>query len=158
MEKTESNFIQNADRDYISAVFEALMNFQTIEDLLKECILASYEILAKTTPPELEFSPSNKDIKRIENNLGLGGLLNKFEELTPNKELCKKIRGASTIRNELAHKAAANYLNFLPSNNGAQQAILETQKYEKASKLANSLYYELNDVYEKIMLVHGENV
>jgi len=158
MENTESNFIQNADRNYISAVFEALMNFQAIEDLLKESILSSYEILAKTTPPELEFRPSTKDIKRIKSNLGLGGLLNKFEELTPNKELCKKIRGASIIRNELAHKAAANYLKFTPSNNGAQQAVLETKKYDDASKLANSLYYELNDVYEKIMLVHGEKV
>jgi Cft2 family RNA processing exonuclease len=158
MEKIESNFIQNADRDYISAVFEALMNFQTIEDLLKQCILASYEILAKTTPPELEFRPSKQDIKRIKNNLGLGGLINKFEELTPNKELCEKIRASSKIRNELAHKAAANYLNFLPSNSGAQQAILETKKYDEASKLANYLYYELNDVYEAIMLVHGEKV
>lgn len=72
--------------------------------------------------------------------------------------MCKKIRNASKIRNELAHKAAANYLKFLPSNNGAQEAILETKKYQTASKLANSLYYELNDVYEEIMLVHGEKV
>lgn len=152
------SLIQDAGRNYISAVFEALMNFQAIEDLLRECILSSYEVLAKTTPQELEFSPSKKDIKSIKNNLGLGGLVNKFEELTPNKELCRKIRDSSKIRNKLAHKAAANYLNFLPSDSGAQQANLEAVKYDDASKLANSLYYDLNDVYEKIMLIHGEKV
>lgn len=78
MKKTKSNFIQDSDQNYISAVFEALMNFQIIEDLLKKCILASYEILAKATPPELEFTPSKKDIEKIKNSLGLGGLVYKF--------------------------------------------------------------------------------
>ena len=156
--KDTKEIIQAADREYINSVFDALMNFQIIEELLKDCILASYEILAKTCPAGLDYNPSKNDIKKIENNLGLGGLVGKFEMVTPYKDLCERILHSAQTRNELAHKAAANYLKFPISLGGAERVSLQAEEYRKASKSANSLYFELNRVYEEIMLIHGEKV
>lgn len=158
MSATEENKITKADGEYVHAVFDALMNFQAIEELLKECILASYEILSKASPDGVEFHPSKKDVNDIKAKFGLGGLISKFEIVTPHKDLCEKLRAATKIRNELAHTAAANYLKFPVSGSGADQCLSKASEFKDAAGAANSLFYELSDVFEKIMEVHGETV
>ena len=158
MKDDNPHIIELADREYVNAVFDALLNYQVIEDLLKECIFASYGILAKTCPDNIHFSPSEREMERIRNNLGLGGLVAKFEEVTSNKNLCSKIKIISKTRNELAHSAAANYLKFPLSTDGAEKLRYKASEYREASETANKLYYELYEIYGKIMEVHGEKV
>lgn len=158
MSSTEENKITKADGEYVHAVFDALMNFQAIEELLKECILASYEILSKASPDGVEFHPSKKDVNDIKVKFGLGGLISKFEIVTPYKDICVRLRAATKIRNELAHTAAANYLKFSVSASGADQCLSKASEFKEAAAAANSLFYELLDVFEKIMEVHGETV
>lgn len=158
MSQNNENKITKADSEYVQAVFEALMNYQAIEELLKDCILASYEVLSKTSPSGVEFRPSEKELKDIKNRLGLGGLISKFEAVTPYSDLCAKLRQVTKTRNELAHRAAANFLNFPVSSTGAEQCLSKASEYREASESANSLFYELSEVFEKIMEVHGEHV
>jgi hypothetical protein len=158
MIETGENKISKADGEYEHAVFDALMNFQAIEELLKDCILVSYQILSKTTPEGVEFHPSKKDIKDIKSRLGLGGLISRFEMVTPYKDICVKLRAATKTRNELAHTAAANYLKFPVSSSGADQILAKASDFNDAAVSANSLFYELSEVFEKIMEVHGKTV
>lgn len=149
---------ENADNNYVHAVFEALMNFQAIESLLKECILKSYEIIAASCPNDTTFTPSEKNIKDIKNRLGLGGLVERFKEVTPHKELCKRIQAAAGKRNSLAHKAAAEYLKFPISLSGAIECQSEADNIQRAAEEANKLYYELIDIYNQIEEEHGKSV
>lgn len=156
MKKTneQENKIKAADQSYVNAVFDALMNFQAIEALLKKCILMSYEIIECSCPREVTFKPSANQVKAIENRLGLGGLVEKFKEVTPHKNLCRKIQAATKKRNILAHRAAADYLSFPISSDGADICQSKAEEFQKATKEANKLYYELIDVYNQIEAKH----
>ena len=158
MSEAQKSKIEIADNNYVHAVFEALMNFQAIEALLKECILKSYEIIAASCPGDTTFTPSEKNIKDIKNRIGLGGLAEKFKEITLHKELCKRIQSATGKRNSLAHKAAAEYLKFPISLSGAIECQSEADNIQLTTEEANNLYYELIDIYNQIEEEHGKAV
>ena len=150
--------IEIADNNYVHAVFDALMNFQAIEALLRECILKSYEIIAASCPANTTFAPSDKNIKYIKNKLGLGGLVEKFKEVTPHKELCERIQAATEKRNVLAHKAAVEYLKFPISLSGAGTCQSKADDFELVTEEAIKLYYELRDIYDEIEKEYGKSV
>lgn len=150
--------IESADGNYINAVFEALMNFQAIEILLKKCILKSYEIIESSCPNGVSFRPSKSQIKAIENKLGLGGLVEKFREITDHHDLCDRIKETTKVRNSLAHRAAAKYLDFTISESGAIACQAEAEQYQNAADEANKLYYELREILNQIEEIHGQIV
>jgi hypothetical protein len=118
----------------------------------------SYEIIECSCPSSVSFKPSTKQIKDIEKKLGLGALAEKFKEVTSHKSLCEKVKKAARNRNLLAHKAAAEWLSFLPSADGANKCQEKADEFRKAADAANKLYYELMDVYNQIEAEHGQLV
>jgi len=106
----------------------------------------------------IRFSPTENEVRDIRNILGLGSLIYKFEAVTPDKELCKKLKAVTKVRNELAHRAASNFLKFPVSYSGAEQCLAKAQEFGEAAAVANSLFYELSEVFENIMGAHGEIV
>lgn len=153
---SEKSEIEIADQKYVNAVFEALMNFQAIEALIKKCIFMSYDIIAVSCSSNTTLTPSKRSIEAIENKLGLGALVEKFKEVTPHKDLCDRIKEASKIRNKLAHSAAAEYLKIPISLSGASTSKLKTLEFEQSAEQANKLYYELLDIYNQLEVDHGQ--
>jgi len=150
--------IEVADQSYVNAVFDALMTFQAIEDLLKKCILMSYEIIKYSCSSKVSFNPSPNQIMAIKNRLGLGGLAEKFKEVTPHKNTCETIQAIAKTRNILAHRAAADYLTFPISHDGASLCQSKAEEFQNATEEANKLYYKLIDIYNQIKGEHGEIV
>lgn len=158
MPEDQKNKIEIAHNNYVHAVFEALMNFQAIESLLKKCILNSYEIIAASCPNNTTYTPSEKSKNDIKKRLGLGGLAEKFKEVTPHIELCERIQTAARERNRLAHEAANDYLKFRISRSGAEECQSKADAFLYVTEEANKLYYELFDIYNKIKEEHGKIV
>jgi hypothetical protein len=158
MKMSEKSKIEIADQKYVNAVFDALMNFQAIEALIKKCITMSYEIIACSCSSNTTFTPSESSIEAIENRLGLGALVEKFKEVTPHKKLCERIKSVSKIRNNLAHSAAADHMKFSISLSGANKCHLKASEFEQVTEQVNKLYYELMDIYNELEEEHGQKI
>jgi len=48
----------------VNAVFEALMNFQAIELIIKKCIIMSYEIISITCSSNTTLTPQKEALKQ----------------------------------------------------------------------------------------------
>ncbi len=146
----------NPEVEYVNSVFDALMNYQCIEELLKECILRSYEILEKTSTPPINFKVKSETKKSIKNRMGLGGLVGKFRELTTHQKLCDKIKSLVKERNKLAHVAAADYLKHPISQSGNEEILKKAKRFRELTEKVNKLYYELHEVHAEIMQLNGK--
>ncbi len=155
---TKKQKIEIADARYVNAVFEALMNFQAIELIIKKCIIMSYEIISITCSSNTTLTPSKRSIEAIQNRLGLGALVEKFKEVTPHKELCDRIKNTTKLRNNLAHSAAVEYLKIPISLSGANTFNSKAIKFEKVAEQANKLYYELVDIYNQLEAEHNKKI
>ena len=154
MSEAQKSKIEIADNNYVHAVFEALMNFQAIESLIKKCIIMSYEIISVSCSRNTTLTPSKRNIEAIENRLGLGALVEKFKEVTPHKDLCDRIKSASKLRNNLAHSAAVEHLKIPISLSGANICQSKAFEFEQVAEQANKLYYELIDIYNQLEIEH----
>jgi hypothetical protein len=155
---SEKSKFEIADQKYLNAVFDALMNYQAIEALIKKCIIMSYEIIAVSCSSNTTLTPSKRSIEAIESRLGLGALVEKFKEVTPHKELCNRIKAASKLRNNLAHSAAAEHLKIPISLSGANKCQSKAFEFEQVASDANKLYYELIDIYNQLEAEHGQKI
>ena len=155
-QKSPKSYIEVVDQVYRDAVFEALMNYQALEDLLKSCIFKSYEILDSTSHKVVTYNPSNDQLKSIHKKSGLGSLADTFKVVTPHKEICDRIKDASEIRNVIAHSAAADFLKMRISKEGAREWHSKAVDFNKAADQASKLYLELIDIYQEILVAHGE--
>lgn len=157
-QELEQNIINSADYAYRNAIFEALMHYQLVEDLLRDCIIKSYEILNSTSHEIVSLTPSKRHIEEINKRKGLGSLLDIFETLTQHKDLCARIRKETTNRNLVAHRAAADFLNFPLSITGAKECQLKATEIDEFATIASWLYDELIKVHKELLEVHGESV
>lgn len=155
---SEQNAITASDRAYRDAVFEALMNYQAIEELLRDCIIKSYEILDATSHETVSLKPSGRHIENVRKKMGLGSLVETFKTLTANRDLCERILTESRTRNLVAHKAASEYLKFPISDNGARDCQEKALNIYEAAQTANWLYFELVELHNQISEVHGQTV
>lgn len=157
-ESIENKIINAADDAYRNAIFEALMHYQMVEDLLRDCIIKSYEILNASSHEKVTFTPSKRHIEDILKRKGLGGLVDTFETLTPHKDLCVRIKNETSNRNEIAHRAAADYMKFPISKNGAEECHLKATEFYDFTTIASWLYDELSVIHKELTEVHGEIV
>lgn len=154
--ESPKSYIEVVDQIYRDAVFEALMNYQALEDLLKSCIFKSYEILDTTSHKVVTYNPSNEHLKSIQQKSGLGGLAETFKVVTPHKDICERIKAASKTRNVIAHSAAADFLKMRISEEGAKEWHAKAVDFNAAADQANKLYLELIDVFQELIDAHGE--
>ncbi len=134
------------------------MHYQMVEDLLRNCILLSYEILNASSHEKVTYKPSQKHLDDIRKRKGLGGLVDVFETLTHHKDLCARIKQEAANRNIVAHRAAADYLQFPLSKDGAEECFLRASDIDEFATKASWLYEDLYRVHEEIEKIHGEIV
>jgi hypothetical protein len=152
------NFIDIVNQSYRDACFDALTNYQALEDLLKSCIFRSHEIIDKTSHKKVTYNPPDCQIKDINfDNKGLWGLADAFEKITPHKELCKQIKKSAKTRNELAHKAAVKFFKINPSEEEILAMQHKAVDYQKAANESNKLYLELVNIYQELLEIYGES-
>lgn len=150
--------MNESDCEYRNAVFEALITYQAIECLLRDCILICYDLLDRTSHGAVTYKPSERHLKDVKNRMGLGSLLDIFSCLTNNKKLCKEIKCHLNSRNKLAHGVANNYLKAPPGSK-AELALGElAEEIYLDSERVNRLYFELHELRSELKKVHGEVV
>ncbi|HBZ29905.1 MAG TPA: hypothetical protein DEO56_04840 [Nitrosomonas nitrosa] len=155
-EETPKSYIEVVDQAYPNAVFEALMNYQALEVLLKSCIFKCYEILNSTSHKVVTYNPSREHLKSICKKSGLGGLADTFKVVTPHKDICDRIKNVSEVRNLIAHRAAVDYLKMQISNEVAREWHSKAVDFNEAAAQANNLYLELIEIYQEILDAHGK--
>ncbi|RZF93827.1 hypothetical protein EXT42_05180 [Pseudoalteromonas sp. CO302Y] len=91
------------DEKYISLVCDCLLAFQMLEEGLKILIIGSYEIIAKSTPEEIDFKFDYGSI----DDLALKMLIKKYIAVTSNNELIQALKSKDLTkwRNFFAHNA-----------------------------------------------------
>jgi hypothetical protein len=153
---TKQEIMDAAENAYKAAIFEALMNYQAIEETLKSCIVTSYEILNKTSHASVTCCPDPKHIKDIQSNKGLGSLINIFKTLTPHKDLCDRLSKQVQNRNKIAHQAAVEYLRFSLSYETTDELRMKTDEIFEAAKMADWLYSEVFQVLQDLLTIHAD--
>lgn len=157
-DENNQNIINASDEAYRSAVFEALMYYQEIESILRDCILKSYEIIDATSHELVNFKPDKRHIDNIKRKMGLGGLVEIFRTVTNHTDLCDRIKKETEKRNFIAHTAASKYLKFPISGNGARDCQSASNEIFESAMLASWIYEELVEIRNEIEEVHGKTV
>lgn len=152
------NIINASDEAYRNAVFEALMYYQEIESLLRDCILKSYEIINATSHEIVNFKPDKRHLDNIKTRMGLGGLVDTFRTITNRTDLCDRIKKETKNRNFVAHVAASKYLKFPISESGARDCQRASDQIFESATLASWIYEELVQIRNEIDEVHGNTV
>ena len=135
---------------YISAVQNALFTFQMIEEALKICIMASYEILARSAPPPVVFSFDTVAIT----NSPLGQLIKTFSRVSANSILIKELKSIEEWRNFCAHRAYTHeFLKRGTSEAVSQSDIDDLQKVKAAGV---KLVEQLGDEMVAIRAAHAK--
>ena len=154
----KQNIINASDDAYRNAVFDALMYYQEIESLLRDCILKSYEIINATSHELVNFKPDKRHIDNIKSRMGLGGLVETFRTITNRTDLCDRIKKETKKRNFVAHAAASKYLKFPISDNGARDCQSASDDIFESATIASWIYEELVEIRNEIEEIHGKVV
>jgi hypothetical protein len=126
---------------YKEAVFKAIMWSQGVENLVRDCIL---KCVANG-----RLKPTDNQLEKIKNTFGLGGLAYEFKPCIP-EDLFSRLVGFSKDRNELAHRAADNYLTNALVGVSDEELERELWKLQENTKVAGDLYGELLDLHSKL--------
>lgn len=114
---------------------------QAVENLVKDCVL---KCVANG-----KLKPNDSTLEKIKSSYGLGGLTREFKSCI-SEDLFKRLIAFSKDRNELAHRAADQYMtNVLV---GAEDEDIEREiwKFEENKRVAGDLYGELLRLYKKL--------
>jgi hypothetical protein len=86
---------------YKQVVYLLLLDFQFVEELLKIVTASSYEIIRRSVPAYIRFRPSRRDLEKE----SLGKLIRKYEEVSGNDSLARKLQALVSERNFCAHRS-----------------------------------------------------
>jgi response regulator of citrate/malate metabolism len=123
---------------YKDLVFKTIMLSQGVENLTRDCILKSVA--------NGELSPSDKELEKIKNHYGLGGLSYAIKPCITN-DLFERLFSFSKDRNELAHKSADLYLKHQFSSMSDDALSKELWKLSEVKIIAGDLFGELLDLH-----------
>jgi hypothetical protein len=152
----ENLIVGFAEDAYKSAIFEALMHYQLIEEALRSCIVKSYEILNVTSHECVTFCPEPNQIKYLQKNKGLGSLINIFRTLTPHKDFCDRLSKEVGKRNKIAHQAAGEFAKFPLRYETSEELEMKASDISEAAMVASWLYEELFEIQQHLLTVHAE--
>lgn len=141
---------KHVESKFKDAYFEAMMSFQNIESLLKDCIKKSYEILNKNGHKSVRFVPNDGEFKRLSRK-GLGGLIAEFRKITVHEELCDSIASLTEERNNLAHVTAGEFIENIFQRKALTQIDKEATDLNKLAQEASNLFLSLANVYEDLL-------
>jgi response regulator of citrate/malate metabolism len=123
---------------YKDLVFKTIMLSQGVENLTKDCILKSVATG--------QLKPSDKELEKIKNIYGLGGLAYAIKPCVKN-DLFERLLSFSKDRNELAHKSADLYLKHQFSSMSEEALEQELWNLSEVKKTADDLFGELLDLH-----------
>jgi len=125
---------------YKEAVFKAIMWSQVVEDLVRDCVL---KCVANG-----HLNPSDSQLEKIKNIYGLGSLAYEFKPCV-SEDLFSRLLGFSKDRNELAHRAAAAYMDNALVGASDEEVKRWLWKLEENTRMAGDLYGELLDLHTR---------
>lgn len=123
---------------YKDLVFKTIMLSQGVENLTKDCILKAVA--------NGQLKPSDKELEKIKNIYGLGGLAYAFKPCITN-DLFERLFSFSKDRNDLAHKTADLYLKHQFSSMSDDALSKELWKLSEVKITAGDLFGELLDLH-----------
>jgi hypothetical protein len=148
------------EKNYESAVFDALTQFQFLESLLRDCICLSYAIIRASVKDILDFGYDREDLERD----ALKTLCAKYKKLTLNKDLVGRIKKLADKRNEIAHSACFEFhkdmLSGIPDRKLHNKGVKIQQVANEASSLVTDMlkeYYSLIEKRKKLSCERKEN-
>lgn len=135
---------EELNKNYKNAVFDALMQYQFIECLLKDCINESNRIIKISTKNFLDFEYTEKDLE----TKALQSLVTLFRRVTTDKNLASEIKKEAVNRNQIAHEACfENWQDLMLgiSDTELHKKGCKIQDHaDKASEIVGKLIKELN--------------
>lgn len=134
--------IEELHKNYKNAIFDALIQFQFIESLLKDCIILSNKVIHEKTKDILDFTYSEERL----NEKALQALCGAYRRLTKNKSLIDRIKSKSKYRNNIAHEACfenwKDRINNIKAHQLHEKGCSIQKHADEASKLARELLKE----------------
>lgn len=94
--------IAESNKDHLDELPSALMNFQFLEESLKQYLGRSHVMISTVVKPFLTYSVS--PASRLE-SWPLGKLIEAFADFNDNQDLLRNLRKLPKIRNFIAHQA-----------------------------------------------------
>jgi len=137
-----------ASGSYISAINNALLSFQMIEEALKICVRLSYEVIAKATPAPVVFRFDPAGIT----NAPLGKLIKMFSAINSNAELISDLGKVVNWRNFCAHNAFAH--EFLDRANASPFTAHDTEDVMVIVQFSTALVERLGSEMKAIRDLH----
>ncbi|UTW12097.1 hypothetical protein [Marinobacterium rhizophilum] len=134
--------MEELQKNYRNAVFDALAHYQFIESLLKDCITLSNKIIHEKTKDILGFTYSEKRL----NDKALQALCSTYMHLTKNKSLVGRIKSAAEHRNNIAHEACfenwKDRINNIDAHKLHEKGCSIKKHADEASKMVGELLKE----------------
>ena len=128
--------------NYRDVVFLLNLDFQWIEELLKIVISSSYEAIRRSAPAKIKFRLTRKALEKD----SLGKLISRYEQVSGNDELIKKLRNIANERNFCAHQS---FILSLEEQKDAEFLRKETARLHKVRERSRTcvmaLQGELNE-------------
>lgn len=136
---------------YLTWVSKALLSYQMVEEALKLCIGLSYEIIAVSSPPEVDFKFSPNSI----NNAPLGSLIKMFSNVSKNEVLVEELKSKELLkwRNFCAHNAFEHELmNRSSKNSFTPHSAAEV---EKVARNVGELVLKVGNELKRLQEIHS---
>ncbi len=139
------------DEQYLTWVSKALVSFQLVEEALKLCIGVSYEIIAASNPPEVDFQFSPSSI----NDAPLGNLIRMFSNVSKNEALVAELKSKDVLkwRNFCAHNAFMH--EFMSRTSKSTFSPHSADEVEAVARHVAGLGLKLRDELKRLQSIHS---
>jgi hypothetical protein len=121
--------ISSIAKDYDKLVARVLLEFQWLEESIRQYLLRTELIIKKKVEPAFGYSDSIDQIW----TLPLGKLVELFEKRCENSDLIQRIKAVVTPRNEVAHRSFL--MHFDEKNRLVDQAVLHRELLDLEKKI-----------------------
>jgi hypothetical protein len=127
--------------DYKEVLFKSMLLVQGVEGLVRDCIL---KLVAKG-----QIERSDIELEKIKNVYGLGGLAYAIKPAVT-EDMFGKLIALSQDRNDVAHRAANDYLMHILSRSAMQETEMDHWKLKSVTEVAGDIFGELLDLHESL--------
>jgi hypothetical protein len=129
--------------EYRDAVNWSLINYQYIEQVLKECMGRSYYIINLLLKGVIPFKMSIEDVA----DAPLGALIKRFAQVCDDDDLIRALSGIVKARNEVAHRAFLVQVEEVSPGGAKHRA---TGKLQAQNEKLKALLYRLFDYLKSL--------
>lgn len=139
---------------YIDELPKALLNFQFLEEALKQYLRRCYFMIASVVRPFVPYSVAPAE--RLE-KLSLGRLIKLFRDLNENEELIGKLLEFPRKRNFIAHQAYVAVSSNSDPTSLVDTAYADLQETIHVSEeCLSQLWSEIRELEERFVTFHQE--